>query len=228
MPLKTTLAKSFSEDIYIDIHCHVNKRHADLAIQSFDTHEIIDAGDYFSIGIHPWYIERQDMASALHKMKQLAENSEFLLALGECGLDKAIALDFELQTQVFKMQIQLAEKYKKPLIIHCVKAYNELMQLKKTLRPAMPWIIHGFNGNTVLAEQLIKQGCYLSIGKNLLQNNQKWRGFLKQVPLDKLFLETDTAQISITHIYTEAAKGLNISVSTLKQQIQYNFNNLFI
>jgi TatD DNase family protein len=72
---------------------------------------------------------------------------ENCFALGECGLDKITASDFELQKVVFKKQIQLSEKHQKPLIIHCVKAHQELIEIKKELKPKQVWIFHGFNTN---------------------------------------------------------------------------------
>ena len=87
-----------------------------------------------------------------------------VIALGEAGLDKSIDAPLSLQTEVFTEQVKLSEAFRKPLVIHCVKAWDELLAVKKDLNPQMPWVIHGFRGNDILAEQLIRKGLYLSFG----------------------------------------------------------------
>lgn len=91
------------------------------------------------------------------------------------------------------------------------------------------WIIHGFAGNSVLAGQLLAQGFYLSIGKTLLNPHSHIRKTLAQIPLDKLFLETDAAaEVSINQIYDTAAKILGLDVTILQQQIFANFKRVFL
>ena len=70
----------------------------------------------------------------------------------------------DLQKEVFLAQANLAEETHKPLIIHCVKAWADLIACKKAVKPEMPWIIHGFRGNGELASQLVRLGFYLSFG----------------------------------------------------------------
>ena len=150
-----------------------------------------------------------------------------LLGIGECGLDKAIACDLAVQLEVFISQIGLAEKFRKPLIIHCVRAYNELLQCKKHSRSSVPWIIHGFTGKPELARQLIRQGFYLSFGPALLHDKSNLCKVLAEMPLDRLFLETDAAEVSISEIYAGAAKTLGLELETLQQQLLSNFHRVF-
>ncbi|MFM8341257.1 MAG: TatD family hydrolase [Methylomonas sp.] len=217
-----------SDAVFIDIHCHHASDDAGLALISFDVAEFnpqLAERQVYSLGLHPWFIEQQDWQVSL----QTVVNHRNLLAIGECGLDKAINTPLELQMQVFKQQIQLAKQWNKPLIIHCVRAFNEIIQLKQVNPDLKAWIIHGYNGKPPMAQQLIKHGFYLSLGKALLTENSNAQHTLSILPLERLFLETDAANdISISAIYAAAAKIAEIDVSTLKQQILANFQRVFL
>jgi TatD DNase family protein len=123
-------------------------------------------------------------------------------------------------------QIKLAEKYHKPLIIHCVRAYSDLVHLKKISKFSVPWIIHDFNGNQDVMKSLIKFGFHLSIGKSLLDNPAK-RNLIREIPTDRLFLETDDQDTDITSAYIQTAQLLGISEETLIELIEQNFQKLF-
>lgn len=237
----------------IDIHCHRVDTADHCQIVSLDTYQIIDrhhdkqshalplsnqtpeqipdispsAMGYFSLGIHPWFIDRQNIDIALQTLKTYRHHPK-LLAIGECGLDKAIMTDIALQTSVFEHQVELAKDWRKPLMIHCVRAFNELMLIKKSSKSPLPWIIHGFDNHPELAKQLLKQDCYLSFGKALLREQGNATKVLQNMPLDRLFLETDDAgDISISMIYDAAAKITGLTVDALRQQIFGNFHRVF-
>jgi TatD DNase family protein len=91
----------------------------------------------------------------------------------------------------------------------------------------VPWIIHGFIGKPELARQLIRQGCYLSFGQALLHGNANLCKVMAETPLDKLFLETDVAEISIREIYAAGAKILGLELEQLQQQLLSNFQRVF-
>lgn len=235
----------------IDIHCHRYSAAGYKQILSLDTHEVTDdqhgvfleqpvtqpfnhvpddllpGTRNFSLGIHPWYIQRQTIETALQTLESVTRHPK-LLAIGECGLDKCIALPLAVQIDVFSRQIELAERIDKPLIIHCVRAYSELLQLKKQFRPKQAWILHGFNGKPALATQLLEQDCYLSFGAALLNAGNHADQALRRTPADRLFLETDCAELSISAIYAAAAKILGTDVASLRQQIHTNFLNVFL
>lgn len=183
---------------------------------------------YFSLGIHPWFIAQQDIEQAFKLIVQHAHNPN-MLAIGECGLDKCIALAQDRQIETFLRQIELAKTLNKPLIIHCVRAFNELIQLKKACKADQAWIVHGFNGKADLAYQLLRQGFHLSLGKVLLNPASNASRVLPQIPLERVFLETDAAaDISINEIYLAAATILNLDITILRQQIHSNFSNVFL
>lgn len=179
----------------------------------------------YSVGIHPWHIAEKQIESDLQIIEgKLLQNS--CLAIGECGLDKRIETDFSLQAKVFEAQLDLAKKYGKPVIIHCVAAFQELAEIKKRLNVAVPMIIHGFSKNVQVARQMIDNGFYLSFGKYLLRNPELESVF-KIIPDDRFFLETDTVEESIADVYALAAKYRNVSLADLQQQIKHNFETVF-
>jgi TatD DNase family protein len=179
----------------------------------------------YSIGIHPWYIVEDRINSDLQIIEnKLQEDNCF--ALGECGLDKRVESSMALQQMVLEKQLALAEKYQKPVILHCVAAFQELIAVKKKLNISVPMIIHGFSKNIEVANQLVNGGFYLSFGKYLLLNKELELVF-NSVPNDRLFLETDTVEQDISEVYQLAAKYKNIEVEEMKTIINSNFTNVF-
>ena len=179
----------------------------------------------YSIGIHPWYIDEQRLESDLQIIEsKLHENN--CLAIGECGLDKHIDISLEFQKIVFEKQLLLAQKINKPVVIHCVAAFQEIIAIKKKLKITVPMIIHGFSKNKQVAKELIDNGFYISFGKFLLLN-PKLEAVFQDIPNDRFFLETDTIEEGIEEIYTLAAQYKNWSMDELQQQIKSNFAVVF-
>ena len=155
-------------------------------------------------------------------------DSQILKAIGECGLDRACDSDFELQREVFIKQIELSEQYHKPLIIHAVRSYPDIISIRKETKSNQPWIIHGFNGNEHSAEQLLRHdGIYLSLGDVLFKNEKRAERLLDIIPLDRLFLETDVAERSIVEVYEKASLLSGVATDILRKDIFDNFVKIF-
>ncbi len=155
-------------------------------------------------------------------------DSQILKAIGECGLDRACDSDFELQREVFIKQIELSEQYHKPLIIHAVRSYPDIISIWKEMKPNQPWIIHGFNGNEHSAEQLLRHdGIYLSLGDVLFKNEKRAELLLDIIPSDRLFLETDVAERSIVEVYEKASLLSGVATDILRKDIFDNFVKIF-
>ncbi|MDP2161012.1 MAG: TatD family hydrolase [Flavobacterium sp.] len=180
---------------------------------------------FYSIGIHPWYINENRLDSDLQIINQKLSLSN-CLALGECGLDKRIEIPLEIQEKVFKAQILLAEKHQKPLVLHCVAAFQEIIRIKKEQSVTVPMIIHGFSKNEQTAKQLLDNGFYLSFGKYLLQNPEL-KSVFQSVPNDKFFLETDTVEESLEEVYALAANYKNIEIEEITAFVATNFEKVF-
>ena len=179
----------------------------------------------YSIGIHPWYIKVERIANDIVVLEQKIV-LDSCLAIGECGLDKRIDIPMELQQSVFEQQILLAQKHNKPVIIHCVAAFQEVIEIRNKLKITVPLIIHGFSKNIQLAKQLLDNGFYLSFGKYLIRNPELELVFAA-VPNDRFFLETDTAEQTIQDVYALAAKYKKSTVTELQELVSINFNSVF-
>lgn len=188
-------------------------------------HEFDASIPFYSIGIHPWHISEERMESDLKIIEEKLQTRN-CLAVGECGLDKRIEQPFEIQISVFEKQLALADKYKKPVVIHCVAAFQEVIEIKKKLKISVPMIIHGFSKNSQLANQLIAAGFYISFGKYLLRNPELKTVF-QNIPNDKFLLETDTIEEGIQQVYDLAGTYKGLDLKELQGIISSNYKDIF-
>ncbi|MVZ66850.1 TatD family deoxyribonuclease [Sphingobacterium sp. DK4209] len=210
----------------INIHSHSISTNAP---EDFVLPNCIVSKDYLyeqacSAGIHPWYIDLDEEAQWA-ALEQYAGKPQ-VLAIGECGLDKLTSTEWNKQIRVFEKQITLANALKKPLIIHCVRAYHEVFisLLRKEVK--VPVIFHGFDRNWPLAEQLLKnKNYYLSLGTAILKG--KLDDVIQHIPLDRFFLETDDKPTKISDIYAYFCRVRKLSTIQVEDQISTNFNSVF-
>jgi TatD DNase family protein len=179
----------------------------------------------YSIGIHPWYIDEERLNNDLKIIEQKLQLKE-CFALGECGLDKRIEIPLDIQISVFKKQLEIVKQTNKPIVLHCVAAYDEVVAVKKEMKIDNPMIIHGFSKNEQVAQSLLKNGFYLSFGKYLLRNPDLEKVF-NFAPENQILLETDTIEESIYQVYEKAALIKGISVDELKTIVFTNFSRIF-
>lgn len=211
----------------IDFHTH-NKQQNDDVISIVNQYpkEFENKYRLTSVGLHPWFIDTETLGDELETLEQIIRDGK-CIAIGECGLDKKTETPFKIQRLVFKKQLELAEKYQLPVIIHCVSSFAQVIADKnKIVSESVPLIIHGFAKKVEMAQQLIDHGFYLSFGSNLL-NSKTLQNSFKNIRLDRVFLETGSHDESIQEIYEFAAELLNISVQDLNKQITANFNTVF-
>lgn len=200
-----------SDDPYHSCIFDVYPLEFEVAKESYSRHA-------FSCGIHPWYSEESDTQMAY--LSEIASNPR-IIAIGETGLDRLKGPSFELQIPVFKKHIELSEKLSKPVIIHCVKAWEELIQVRKEVKPTQPWIIHGYRGKPELTTRLVQEGFLFSIGENMNFDS------LQLIPIDSLFCETDESDMSIRQIYLQTARALNMNLSIFAEKLTDNVHRLF-
>ena len=179
----------------------------------------------YSIGIHPWYVDENRLETDLEIIKEKLQLTD-CLALGECGLDKRIEIPLDLQISVFKQQLEIVKLTNKPVVLHCVAAYDEVIAIKKEMKIENPMIIHGFSKNKQVAQSLLKNGFYLSFGKYLLRNPDLEKVFIF-APENQILLETDTIEESIYQVYEKAAAIKGISVEEMKAIVFTNFSRIF-
>lgn len=214
--------------MFLDIHTHKSlQQQSVFAIQSLSLSEstflAMPKTKPISIGIHPWYGKLEELPKNMKYLNVLARQNNVKL-IGECGLDKLKGEAIESQLQMLETQITLAEQLQKPLILHCVKAFDELIALKKRLQPTVPMIIHGFNKKQEMAQQLVNQGFYLSFGAAVLKSDEV--AFALEKMEQPFFLETDDAEVDIVETYTKVAELKKITVDELKDIIFANWKKL--
>ena len=206
--------------IFFDFHHH--KSHNSYGIYNLHQEEILPE-NYFSVGIHPKDIDG-NWQENLEKVKEISLQQN-CVAIGECGLDALINIDENLQKKVFEAQILWANEINKPMIIHCVKRFQELIPFQKLAK--VPLIIHGFNKRKSVADEMLKHGFYLSFGKSVL-HSVSLQAIVKDFPLEKMFLETDDADFDIAELYQKVAELKEISLGKLQKQISNNLEILNI
>ncbi|WP_322550705.1 TatD family hydrolase [Flavobacterium psychraquaticum] len=215
---------------FINLHTHQFLNLSDvIAVVNQYPWEFNNSIPNYSIGIHPWYIDENRLELDLNTISEKLQLFD-CLALGECGLDKRIETPMELQTVVFKRQLELVKQTDKPIILHCVAAFDEIIAIKKELKVENPMIIHGFSKNEQVANSLLKNGFYLSFGKYLLRSRNigtELEKVFKFAPENKILLETDTVEESIYEVYEKAAVIRGISVEKMKAIVFQNYSNIF-
>lgn len=215
---------------YIDIHNHgAEPAPGVFTVETLMAHEEREPGNIkgltFSFGIHPWHLDEKNHDRLITRVITNAGNPD-IAAIGEAGFDRLKGPSTELQTKTFEEQVLIAEEKKKPVVIHCVRAWDDLLKEYKKLKPKMPWLIHGFRGKPDLAQQLVSKGMYLSFWFDFVMRPEAVP-LLKSIPKERIFLETDGAEIDIREIYNKVSADLDISAEELKRIIFLNFNQFF-
>ena len=202
---------------YIDFHTHHVPVEQNVVA-------VVDGRDTW--GIHPW----DSLPRPLQKkggLRQSAVPPSFggegggFLAIGECGLDALRGPSMDIQEEVFLQQIRLGEELKKPLVIHCVKAFDRLLRLRRELRPNMPWMLHGFRGKPQQLRSLLDAGFFVSFG---FRHNEE---SLRLCPLERLMLETDDEMRHISILYNNVAAARGITIATLCDEMAKNYVAFF-
>ncbi len=208
--------------IFYDVHTH-NRVYKEENIISIISGSYSDDGMFYSVGIHPWYINH-DYSEKLACLSEIA-NKPNVIAIGEIGLDKSCRTDYELQKTVYKEQLSIAKNSNKPAIIHCVKSFEDIFSLSKGI--PVPLIMHGYCKGIELAHQLTDKGYYLSFGKSLFDNDSKSIRAFEEIPMSNIFLETDESDFRISDIYKRAAVIKGMETEALAEQIKDNFKKVF-
>jgi len=215
---------------YIDIHNHGGSPlPGQYSVENLMAHENREPdtikGMTYTFGIHPWYLTHESFNDQIKKVKINASH-ENVIALGEAGFDKLRGPDRELQKRAFDEQATIANERSKPLFIHCVRAWDDLLAAHKRMMPSKQWLVHGFRGKKDLAAQLISKGMYISFWFDFIIKPESSE-LVRSLPADRIFLETDGSGIDIVSLYTKVAEDIGISVEELRERIFKNFMEFF-
>lgn len=170
-------------------------------------------------GIHPWLAG---------EMVELPDFSQCDI-VGETGLDYACEVDKELQKRLFIEHLEAAIKANKPVVLHIVRAIEDVLNILKDYSSLRGVIFHGFIGSWQQAQRCIERGYYLSFGERSLRS-PKTCEVVAKIPQNRLFCETDAEQEkgNIELIYSEVARLRGVSVEVLIKSIEENYKNLFL
>ncbi|HET9570453.1 MAG TPA: TatD family hydrolase [Bacteroidales bacterium] len=208
----------------IDIHTHdSNIKPGQIKVLSIQLHPDTNLDEVLktvpndiliSAGVHPWDASEWTTANFSLLVGMLLHPR--IAFIGEIGLDKACTVPLEDQFLVFELQLKLAEKFVKSVLIHMVGSQAELIATKRKFKVIPLWIIHGFRGKAAMARQMVKSGFSLSFG-------QKYHSeALLSCPLDKLFLETDVSNTDLRMLYKTVAKEFGVTIEYLEKAISQN------
>lgn len=158
-----------------------------------------------AFGLHPWYLDKRskNWEEKLENMLQQFPNA----LVGECGLDKLKNPETMPQREVFIKHIELAQKFRRPLLIHAVKSFDWLDELWGKM--PKKFVLHSFGGSAEQAKIAVKYGAYFSFSGGLLKS-KKTLSALREIPNDKILLETDGP-------YQSQVKGKESGIEELPQ-----------
>jgi TatD DNase family protein len=174
-----------------------------------------------SVGLHPWHADVCSGAQ-LNTLAQLLQLPQ-IVAVGEVGLDRLCQTDYQHQLKIFDIQLRLAAVVQKPVIVHCVKAIDDLLAELDVIDNRPPIIVHGFRGKPQQAEQLLRHGCRLSIGGKY--NTET----VQKLPSGAFMIETDDdAEADIKQTYSQIAEIRDCTLQQLMMQQQTNWASIGI
>lgn len=216
--------------MYIDAHSHRPSPGAGIftLMSCFpaEVPDLVPPHTRLCAGIHPWQTAKVSPALgfAMETTRKLADEGK-IMAVGECGLDLLKGGSLTFQKSTFCCQLEIAERNRLPVVVHAVRAHDEILTLRKKYY-GTPWLMHGFNGSAPRAAQLRRAGCIISLGPPFFRRviSTEMVEFLRKYPF---LLETDDSGDDIIALYRRAAELLNIDLPVMAQRLEDNFTAVF-
>lgn len=216
----------------IDIHTHNFTPQAEVIIHNPDLIVLTECPQdhpqqvFTSVGFHPWHLENRYSEKEWLAFERLSAGKE-VLAIGEAGLDKIKGAEWPLQLEAFQRQVDWASQVEKVIIVHNVRASEEVWHVLNSRKTNLTAIMHAFRRNKKVAQRFLDLGHYISIGHPLLFD-QNLQEVLNYIPRDRFFLETDGFDgVHIMDLYKKAAEVLQTDIETVSLQLLENFKTLF-
>lgn len=187
------------KNMIIDCHTHKPAPAPDAIISTSPIGFLPEGSQKWSVGLHPWHLDlycddSMRIKDEIWVEMVAAAASPDVAAIGECGIDLIHGGLLAMQMIAFRRQALLAERLRKPLIIHSVKAHDYIVGMKRDLNPEQTWIIHGFRNKPSIAAIYLNAGCALSFGEKFSPES------LDITPPERIFAETDESQMPIGRI----------------------------
>lgn len=196
---------------------------------------------YTMIAAHPH--EAKNYSSKIEDSIKSFLKYKKTIAVGEAGLDFYYNHSPKnIQIEVFKNQIKIAQEFNKPLVIHSRESEPEVLSILKEVNFELPVVFHSYTGNLKNAQEIIKRGYYLSFSGIITFNNSEYlRDIVKIVPLDQIFAETDSPYLTpvphrgktntpqyVREVYNKISQIKNISPDNLNKYLVNNFKRIFL
>lgn len=217
---------------FVNIHTHssqITDNDEIIEVKSINIEDGIgiDALRLCSVAIHPWSVKNYFDNNSYIAFLENNAIKDNVIAIGETGLDRLYHETFSLQKDLLLKHIEISEKYCKPMILHVVRSFPEIISIRKQSKAKMPWIIHAFQSNVQTLEQLLPYDIYFSLSNVLFNNEKRAVELLSRIPKDRLFLETDDSNKSILSVYERAALLSGMTIDVLREDIFSNFVKIF-
>lgn len=188
--------------------------------------EVFETDGICTVGLHPDDVT-EDWRDALDIVEDLM-SEKLVLGIGECGLDQSSNAPWIHQVDAFEYAADLAERFTKPLVVHCVKAHDELLSIHKFIDPIQQWVLHGFVKGADLARQYLDSGMILTFGAAVTKESASLVETIRMCPSDRFLLETGADNVRIEDIYDAVAKIRGVSVEELCTAVHETFEKVFI
>lgn len=244
----------FSEEFNADrqqtiqraLHARVKK----MLLPNIDLTSIKDLKEFVALdpehclpmmGLHPCSVNASYNEDLAIIERELYDNEAFYIAVGEIGMDLYWdKTTLEWQSDAFVRQCEWAVELGKAVSIHTRSATYETIKLLKSMKKAPAGVFHCFTGSLEEANEILKLGFHLGIGGVLTFKNSKLHEVLKNVPLERLVLETDSPYLSpvphrgkrnesayIPLIAEKLAEVYDVDVITIASQTTSNAKQVF-
>ncbi len=232
------VASACSENYWF-IDSSIDKKSSQISLEISGKYDFI----YSSLGFHPFSLE-QYTSQDINDYQKMVSNNKKIIAIGEIGLDYKAKTSLRKQEETLKDFLQLAKKNNLAIVIH---NRLELFEKREDLRilnildsvvfnyPKV--MFHCFSYSPDFLQEAIKRKVFISFSLNILRNNKNIIASLKQCPLNKLILETDSpymrinnlpsSPLNISEVYSHVASVRSIKEEDLEDTVLSNINSLF-
>lgn len=214
--------------MFCDIHTHNLSNENRFVIDISENYHLADSVKYFTVGIHPKTVQTvEQLNDSFQNIFLLAQKTN-CVAIGECGLDKFSSIPITLQEEIFRKQIAIAQQFNKPLVIHCVRLYSEIIRIIKDTKFRNEVILHGYNGNLQITNQLLKiPNISFSISELITNPLNKIYNSIEQIPLNRIFIESDTkTNIDFSKIISVISEKQHVDTKHVETIIENNFERI--
>lgn len=219
-----------SDSKFVDFHTHTKNSSSEItrlnSLSLKDTQNIKPENTFvnpFTIGVHPWDVDDLIEMDFKFKLTPYLKNTK-CVGLGEMGLDRARMQNYDTQIKVFTEQVKWAvEQNIDFIVLHCVRAQNEILKILKDCKYQGTAVFHDYNGSIEDWLQLQEKGYIVSLGVKIFDSKTKAAKLVQswqengEWPWGQAFLETDDHHgEEIFKLYEQVSKIMKIPVSELK------------